>query len=208
MAANPWWAPWALNRIIEPLMRSLKIKTPALAGMKAGDRVLDICCGTGALVLHLAKMNLVACGIDMDPRVIQVAEDKRAKMGLENASFQVANALHLPFEDNFFDYASISMTIHENPRTDRDTIISEMKRVVKKDGALVFIDYKVPLPKIPSSYTSRVVELAAGKEHNQCFKDYLEQGGLDELLRKNNLRAGKRGELGPITITITPNVPQ
>ena len=207
MAANPWWAPWALNRIIEPLMRSLKIKTPALAGMKAGDRALDICCGTGALVLHLAKMNLVACGIDMDPRVIQVAEDKKAKMGLENASFQVANALHLPFEDNFFDYASISMTIHENPRTYRDAIISEMKRVVKKDGALVFIDYKVPLPKIPSSYTSRVVELAAGKEHNQCFKDYLEQGGLDELLRKNNLRAGKRGELGPITITITPNVP-
>jgi len=207
MAANPWWAPWALNRVIEPLMRSLKIKTPALAGMKAGDRALDICCGTGALVLHLARMNLVACGIDMDPRVIRVAENKRAKLGLENASFQAANALHLPFEDNLFDYASISMTIHENPRTDRDAIISEMKRVVKKEGSLIFIDYKVPLPKIPSSYTSRIVELVAGREHNECFKDYLQQGGLAELLRKNNLRAGKYGELGPITITITPNVP-
>ena len=205
MASNPWWAPWALNRVIEPLMRSLKIQTPSLAGMKAGDKALDICCGTGALVIHLAKMNLVACGIDMDPRVIQVAENKRAKMGLENASFQVANALHLPFEDNFFDYASISMTIHESPRAERDTIISEMKRVVKKEGALIFIDYKVPLPKIPSSYTSKIVELVAGKEHNKCFKDYLQQGGLDELLKKNNLHAGKRGELGPLTITITPN---
>jgi ubiquinone/menaquinone biosynthesis C-methylase UbiE len=207
MAANPWWAPWALNRIIEPLMRSLKIQTPSLADMKAGDRALDICCGTGAMVLHLAKMNLVACGIDMDPRVIQVAENKRAKLGLENASFQVANALNLPFEDNFFDYASISMTIHENPRADRDAIISEMKRVVKKEGALVFIDYKVPLPRIPSSYTSKIVELVAGKEHNRCFKDYMSQGGLDGLLKKNNLRAGKCGELGPITITITPNAP-
>jgi demethylmenaquinone methyltransferase/2-methoxy-6-polyprenyl-1,4-benzoquinol methylase len=206
MAANPWWAPWALNRIIEPLMRSLKGQAPSLAGMKAGDRALDICCGTGALVLHLAKMNLFACGIDMDPRVIQVAEKKRVKLGLETASFQVANALNLPFEDNFFDYASVSMTIHENPRTDRDVIISEMKRVVKKEGTLVFIDYKVPMPKIPSSYTSRIVELVAGKEHNECFKDYLQQGGLGELLRKNNLRAGKCGELGPITITITPNV--
>jgi len=205
MAANPWWAPWALNRIIEPLMRNLKIKTPLLAEMKAGDRALDICCGTGALVLHLAKMNLVACGIDMDPRVIEVAEKKRVKLGLGNASFQVANALKLPFEDNFFDFASISMTIHENPRTDRDTIISEMKRVVKKEGSLIFIDYKVPLPKIPSSYTSKIVELVAGKEHNKCFKDYLQQGGLDELLKRNNLCAGKRGELGPLTITITPN---
>jgi demethylmenaquinone methyltransferase/2-methoxy-6-polyprenyl-1,4-benzoquinol methylase len=205
MAANPWWAPWALNRIIEPLMRNLKIQTPSLAGMKAGDRALDICCGTGALVLHLAKMNLVACGIDMDPRVIQVAEKKRGKLGLGNASFQVANALKLPFEDNFFDYASISMTIHENPRMDRDVIISEMKRVVKKEGALVFIDYKVPLPKIPSSYTSKIVELVAGKEHNKCFKDYLQQGGLDVLLQKHNLHVGRRSELGPLTITIALN---
>ena len=141
----------------------------------------------------------------MDPRVIQVAEKKRVKLGLEGASVQVANALNLPFEDNFFDYASASMTLHENPRAERDTIISEMRRVVKKEGVLVFIDYKVPLPKIPSSYTSKIVELIAGKEHNKCFKDYLRQGGLDELLKKNNLHAEKRGELGPLTITITPN---
>ena len=205
MAANPWWAPWALNRIIEPLMRSLKIQTPSLAGMKAGDRALDICCGTGALVLHLAKMNLFACGIDMDPRVIEVAEKKRVKLGLGNASFQVANALSLPFEDNFFDYASISMTIHESPRAERDTIISEMRRVVKKKGKLVFIDYKVPMPKIPSSYTSKIVELVAGKEHNRCFKDYLQQGGLDALLEKHNLHVEKRGELGPLVITVTQN---
>ena len=111
MATNPWWAPWTLNRIIEPLMRSLRIQTPSLAGMKAGDRALDICCGTGALVLHLAKMNLVSCGIDMDPRVIQVAEKKRVKLGLEAASFQVANALNVPFEDDFFDYVRISEQI-------------------------------------------------------------------------------------------------
>jgi demethylmenaquinone methyltransferase/2-methoxy-6-polyprenyl-1,4-benzoquinol methylase len=205
MAANPWWAPWALSRIIEPLMPSLKIQTPSLVGMKAGDRALDICCGTGALVIHLAKMNLVACGIDMDQRVIQIAEKKKAKLGLGNASFQVANALNLPFKDNFFDYASISMTIHESPRAERDTIISEMRRVVKKKGKLVFIDYRVPMPKIPSSYTSKIVELIAGKEHNRCFKDYLQHGGLDALLEKHNLHVEKRGELGPLVITVTQN---
>jgi len=191
--------------MIEPLMRSLRIHTPELAGMNAGDRALDVCCGTGALVLHYAKMGIIAAGMDLNPRVIEVAENKRKKLGLSNVSFQTANALDLPFKDNFFDYASISMSLHENERAERDRMISEMKRVVKEEGALVFIDYKVPLPRIPSSYISKVVELIAGREHNRYFKDYIEQGGLDELLKKNHLHEEKRAELGPLSIIKTPN---
>lgn len=205
MVANPWWAPWALNRMIEPLMRSLRIQTPELAGMKAGDRALDVCCGTGALALHYAKMGIIAAGIDLNPRVIEVADNKRKKLGLSNVSFQTANALDLPFKDNFFDYASISMSLHEKERVDRDRIISEMKRAVKKEGSLVFIDYKVPLPRIPISYTIKIIEFFAGREHNRYFKDYIEQGGLDELLKKNHLHEEKRGELGPLSIIKTPN---
>lgn len=205
MVANPWWAPWALNRMIEPLMRSLRFQTPVLAEMNAGDRALDVCCGTGALALHYASMGVIAAGIDLDPRVIEVAENKRRKLGLSNVSFETANALDLPFEDNLFDYASIAMSLHENRRVERDRMISEMKRVVKEEGTLVFIDYKVPLPRIPSSYTSKVVELIAGREHNRYFKDYIEQGGLDGLLGKNHLYEDKRGELGPLAIITTPN---
>ncbi len=205
MVANPWWAPWALNRMIEPLMRSLRIQTPELAGMKAGDRALDVCCGTGALVLHYARMGIIAAGIDLNPRVIEVAENKRKKLGLSNVSFQTANALDLPFKDNFFDYASISMSLHENERAEGDRMIFEMKRVVKEEGRLVFIDYKVPLPRIPISYTINIIEFFAGREHNMYFKDYIEQGGLDELLKKNHLHEEKRGELGPLSIIKTPN---
>ena len=186
-------------------MRSLRFQTPVLAEMNAGDRALDVCCGTGALALHYASMGVIAAGIDLDPRVIEVAENKRRKLGLSNVSFQTANALDLPFEDNLFDYASIAMSLHENRRVERDRMISEMKRVVKEEGTLVFIDYKVPLPRIPSSYTSRVVELIAGKEHNRYFKDYIEQGGLDGLLENNHLHEDKRSELGPLAIITTPN---
>ncbi|MCK4964128.1 MAG: methyltransferase domain-containing protein [Dehalococcoidia bacterium] len=205
MVANPWWSPWALNRIIEPLMRSLRIQIPELAGMKAGDRALDICCGTGALALHYAKMGIIAAGIDLDPRVIEVAENKRRKLGLSNVSFQTANALDLPFKDNFFDYASISMSLHEKERVDRDRIISEMKRVVKKEGSLVFIDYKIPLPRIPISYTIKIIEFFAGRKHNRCFNDYVKQGGLDKLLNKNHLNKRKRGVFGPFVTIKTPN---
>ena len=198
MVANPWWAPWALNRVIEPLMRELRVQAPELAGMRAGDSALDVCCGTGALALHYAGLGVTAAGIDMDPRVIQIADRKGQRLGLTNASFRVANASALPFEDDSFDFASISMSLHETESTERDTIISEMKRVVKVEGALILIDYKVPLPFIPSSYTSRVVELVAGREHNRYFREYMRQGGLEGLLDKHGLRAEKRAQLGPM----------
>lgn len=206
MVVNPWWAPWVLNRMIDPLTRSVRFQTAELAGMKSGERALDICCGTGALALHYARMGMTAAGIDQDPRVIEVAKKNSEKQGLDNASFQTANALNLPFEDNLFEYASIAMSLHESERAQRDVMISEMRRVVKEGGTLVFIDYKVPLPRIPSSYTTLVVEFVAGREHNRYFKDYIWQGGLDGLLQKNDLRAEKRGELGPIGIIVTPNL--
>ncbi len=205
MAVNPWWAPWVLSKMIEPLMRSLIIQVPTLAEMKAGDRALDICCGTGALALRYASLGVMATGIDQDPRVIQVADTKRRRQGMGNASFQTANALNLPFGDSLFDHVSISMSVHEVNREERDRIISEMKRVVKEGGNLIFIDYKVPLPPIPSSYTSRVVELVAGRDHNQCFKDYIQQGGLDGMLPGHKLHEKRREQLGPMWLMVTSN---
>ena len=192
-------------RVIDPIMRGLRIQTPEFAGMKAGDRALDVCCGTGSQAFHYARMGIVAAGIDLDPRMIEVAEKNRRKQGLSNVSFQMASALDLPFEDDSFDYASISMSLHEKEMVDRDRIISEMKRVVKEEGSLVFIDYEVPFPRIPSSYLSKALEQIAGRNHWRCFKDYTEQGGLDGLLRKNHLHQEKRGSLGPLAIIKTPN---
>jgi ubiquinone/menaquinone biosynthesis C-methylase UbiE len=197
--------PWALNRIIEPSMLVLRIQIPEFAGMKVGDRVLDICCGTGALALHYARMGIIAAGIDLDPRVLQVADIKRRKQGLRNVSFLIATASDLPIKDNLFDYASISMSLHEKERDDRDRIVTEMKRVVKKEGTLVFIDYKIPLPRIPISSAIKAIEFIAGRKHWKCFNDYVKQGGLGELLKRNYLHQDKYFNLGPFYILKTLN---
>jgi len=198
--------PNRMCRVIDPIMRGLRVYTPEFAAMKAGDKVLDVCCGTGSQALQYARIGIIATGIDLDPRMIEVAERNRKKQGLGSVSFQTANALNLPFEDNIFDYASISASLHEKERADRDKIISEMKRVVKKEGTLVFTDYKGTLPRIPSSYLSTALEYIAGRDHWRCFKDYTEQGGLDGLLQKNNLQEEKREELGPLWIIKTLNM--
>ena len=175
--------------------------------MKAGDRVLDVCCGTGDQVFHYAQIGIMATGIDLNPGMIRVAQRNKRKQALRNASFQIADALNLPFEDNFFDYASISFALHEKERTVRDKIISDMKRVVKKDGALIFIDFSVPLPENRFIYLIKAIEFIAGRNHFRCFKDYIEQGGLDVILKKNQLTEEKRHYLndGLIIIIKTGN---
>jgi len=177
---------------IDPLLRGIRIYIPEFSGMKSGDKVLDVCCGTGDQVFYYAKRGIIAAGIDLNPSMIKVAEKDKRKQDLKNVSFQIADARSLPFNDNSFDYASTSFALHEKERMVRDKIISEMKRVVKKDGNLIFIDFRVPLPKNLYSYFIKAIEYSAGKDHFSSFKDYLLQGGLSEILKKNQLQIEKK----------------
>lgn len=163
--------------------------------MKAGDRVLDVCCGTGDQAIHYARKNITATGVDLSPNMIRLAEKKKRKLGLSNVSFQLADALHLPFGDGFFDYASICLGLHEKERIARNIIISEMKRVVRKNGALIFTDFQVPLPRRPISCLTRAIEFIGGRDHFRCFKDYIAQGGMTEILKISQLGEEKRDYL-------------
>lgn len=196
------------TRVIDPILRDVRLYTPEFSGMKAGDRVLDVCCGTGDQALHYAGKGIDATGIDTDPRMVKVAERKRRKRGLGNVSFQLADAQALPFRDNSFDYASVSFSLHEKERPARARVISEMKRVVKAQGTLVFVDFSVPFPRNAYSYLIRAVEFMAGREHFRCSRDFVEQGGLDVLLRSNRLHEDKRDYLkyGTVAIIRTRNV--
>ena len=194
--------------IIDPLLRNVRIHTVKFSGMKAGDRVLDVCCGTGDQAFYYAQVGIMATGIDLDPNILKLARKDKRKKALRNVSFQLSDARYLPFKDNYFDYVSISFALHEKERTARDKIISEMRRVVKKEGALVFIDFQVPLPKNLFVYLVKAIEFVAGREHHRYFKDYIAQGGLDEILEKNQLTEAKRDYLndGLITIIKTSNL--
>ncbi len=67
-----------------------------------------------------------------------------------------------------------------------------MIRVVKKEGFLIFIDFQVPLPSTIISYLVKAIEYFAGRNHYECFKEYLKQGGLDAILNRNQLQEEKR----------------
>jgi len=107
---------FAYSVVIDSLLRDIRIYVPEFSAMKAGDRVLDICCGTGTQALHYARRGIIATGIDLNPGMIEAAEKNRGKQSLKNVSFQKASAQDLPFKDDCFDYASISFALHEKER--------------------------------------------------------------------------------------------
>ncbi len=175
------------ENFIDPILENVRQYTPVFAGIKAGDRVLDVCSGTGAQVIEYGKRDIIATGIDADINMINTALRKKTKQSSSITSFYLADGANLPFSDNCFDYVSISFGIHDKGSGIRSKIVSEMKRVVKKDGALILIDYQVPLPKNIWAIFTRTIEFIAGGSHYQNFKDYMNNGGLDTILKNHHL---------------------
>jgi len=195
------------STIIDPLLQDVRIYTAALLSAQQTQNVLDVCCGTGDQVFHYAHSGLFATGIDENHTMILQAERKRHRHGFNDTDFYLAHATELPFRDGHFDSASLSLGLHEMSGTEQDNAVSEMKRVVKNGGTLIFIDFRVPFPTSPGAFLIRTVEFLAGKDNYRCFSNYLSQGGLAEILRRNHLRPQKQAtfKLGLLEVIKTNN---
>ncbi|MGD0352268.1 MAG: class I SAM-dependent methyltransferase [Dehalococcoidia bacterium] len=181
--------------LIDPLLAEIRKFTPEFCGMSPGDRVLDVCCGTGAQVIEYRRRGIIATGLDIDPSMLKAALRNRAKNNLANISFYLADATELSFVDNCFDYVSVSLALHDKSKLARYKVVSEMIRVLKPDGALIFIDYPVPHVSRIWGFLSRTVEFIAGGDHYEGFKDYIISGGLEHILKVFNLHEEKRDYL-------------
>ncbi len=177
---------------IDRLLAGIRARVPDFAGMKAGDKVLDVCCGTGAQTFCYASKGIISWGIDVDPGMIEFAEKRKRRLGLNNTFFQRASAGNLPFRNACFDHASICMALHEKEGPLRDRIISEMKRVVKEDGTLAIVDYRVPFPEDAYGRVARTLEWMAGRDHCRCFRGFISDGGLDSLVSRHELHEEER----------------
>ena len=112
-----------------------------------GGKILDVGCGSGALTIACAKKNPGATLIGIDRWGKEYAsfnkklcEDNSVAEGVSNTEFQQADATKLPFENETFDAVTSNYVYHNIPSRDRQAILLETLRTLKKGGTFAIHD--------------------------------------------------------------------
>jgi ubiquinone/menaquinone biosynthesis C-methylase UbiE len=156
------------------ILREVRSKVLEMAQIKKQDKVLDVCCGTGAQAVLFSRHSDYVYGVDLDSKMIEFAINRKS-----NIRFGVAYGEYLPFSSEYFDVVSITLALHEKDEELRKLVFSEIQRVVKKDGKIIVADFNYPLPFF--GFLVRIIERMAGEYHYNSFKNYLSLGGLNNL---------------------------
>ncbi|NUT99428.1 MAG: class I SAM-dependent methyltransferase [Saccharothrix sp.] len=110
-----------------------------LAGVRAGDRVLDIGCGPGYLTSLAAGAGGRAVGVDVSEPMV---DEARRLRGSGTCTFEIGRAEALPFEDASFDVIVSALAVHHIPEEHRAAAYAEMRRVLKPGGRVLIADFR------------------------------------------------------------------
>lgn len=108
---------------------------------RAGERVLDLACGSGTAALVAARRYCEVTGIDYVPALLERAE-RRASADDLDVAFQVGDAQSLPFPDDSFDVVLSVYGVQFAP--DQEKAAQEMLRVCCPGGR---IGLATPVPE-------------------------------------------------------------
>lgn len=145
------WSFFAYNRFSydgkRKLSKSIIEGVAAYVSLPDGAKALDVGCGSGALTIAVAKKNPNAQIIGCDRWTKEYSdfskllckENAKAE-GIENVTFQKGDATSLPFEDESFDAVCSNYVYHNIPSRNRQAILLETLRTLKKGGTFAIHD--------------------------------------------------------------------
>lgn len=120
-----------------------RTKAVSLSGIRQGERVLDVCTGTGELAMLLAEKvgpDGSVTGVDFCEEMLSRARKKTG--GRRNLSYILSDAKQIPFAGNTFDAVTVAFGMRNIP----DTIfaLKEIKRVLKPGGKFICLELTRP----------------------------------------------------------------
>ena len=102
------------------------------------DKVLDVSCGPGLVAREFARHASHVTGIDITEAMINLARERARDNNLANLSWEIGNAIPLPFDDDSFTLVITRYSFHHFLEPEK--ALSEMIRVCKPGGRVLVAD--------------------------------------------------------------------
>lgn len=106
--------------------------------IRQGDRVIEVGVGTG-LSLPLYPDQCTIVGIDLTRKMLNKAQEKKRRLGLNHVDLMEMDAENIAFADDSFDHAVAGFVVSVVPNPEK--MVSELKRVTKKDGTILILNH-------------------------------------------------------------------
>ncbi|KAM0838363.1 hypothetical protein ACQ4PT_061019 [Festuca glaucescens] len=179
---------------------------------KRGDRVLDLCCGSGDLAFLLSQkvgIDGEVMAVDFPRQQLQTAasrQDQRWKSCYKNIKWIEGDALDLPFPDRYFDAVTVGYGLRNV--VDKPKAMREIRRVLQPGSKASILDFNKSSSFFTASLQSWaidnvVVPLASSYGLTEEYKylkssisEYLTGEELEKLAKEAGFSAAKHYELG------------
>jgi SAM-dependent methyltransferase len=126
---------WAHFAPLEAITTATAARLVKHAGIRTGQRVLDVACGTGVVAITAARAGARVTGLDLTPELLERAREN-CRIAEVKIDWHEGDVEKLPFGDGAFDVVVSQFGHIFAPRP--DMAVAEMLRVLKPGGIIAF----------------------------------------------------------------------
>lgn len=156
----------ALYDLGEFMRRGTRRKALELSGWQPGEKVLDLCTGTGELALTFAAQGAAVIGADLARGALRVASAKSDHV----AAWMEMEATRLGFADNAFEVSMLSLALHHMPEPVQVSVLKELRRVTSR--RVVIVEPDVP---VKPNWVSTYVFVASIIDESEYMHEWVHQ---------------------------------
>ena len=158
--------------------------------LEAGQKVLDLGCGTGTLTIQIKQFlpRIELFGLDGDPSVLQIARGK-AEAAWVDIRWEEGLAYDLPYPDTSFDRVISCLVIHHLTASNKLKAFQEVFRILKPGGEFQLLDFGKP-----TSLGMRLISIpiarmeVAGDNIRGLLPTMLCQAGLSDIAETRHFK--------------------